>query len=134
MSKLIGLLIILIVAAIGYALFNYFQKVKEEGEGSRQEEVVVEVVPTSLPGLPYQLEESLTKAQAQGYKAFRDWMKAYGAHVQDPRKAWIELDFVIAMSSEDPGNARKLFQQVKDRTPVTSPVYPRIKKLEKTFE
>jgi hypothetical protein len=54
--------------------------------------------------------------------------------VQDPRKAWIELDYCIAVAREDPAEAKRAFASVKNRTPQSSPVWPRIKQLEKTYE
>jgi hypothetical protein len=63
----------------------------------------------------------------------RNWLKAYGAQVQDPRKAWIEMDYALALMREDPNEAKKVFLAVKERTPTNSPVYPRVLQLEKTF-
>ncbi len=46
---------------------------------------------------------------------------------QDPRKAWIELDSCVAIAREDPSEARRVFAEVKKRT-------PRVKALEKTYK
>jgi hypothetical protein len=54
--------------------------------------------------------------------------------IQDPRKAWIELDYVVQLSSKDPKEAKEIFSQVKARTPPQSPVYPRIQKLAQTYQ
>ncbi len=50
------------------------------------------------------------------------------------RKAWIELDFCVAITREDPSEARRLFKAIKDRTPPTSPIQPRLRQLEKSYE
>ena len=92
------------------------------------------VMGDQLPGMPFQLDPSLHAAQSQGATGLRNWLKAYGDKIQDPRKAWIELDYCVAISREDPSEARRLFADVKKRTVSTSPVWPRIKRLEKTYE
>jgi hypothetical protein len=61
-------------------------------------------------------------------------MKNYGRLVQDPRKAWIELDYCVLVSHEDLPEARRVFAEVKARTPESSPVWPRIKDLQKVYE
>jgi hypothetical protein len=86
-----------------------------------------------LPGLPSTFEASLQKAQSQGAAAMKEWLRLYRAYASDPRLAWIELDYVILLSREDPGEARRVFQSVKSRVSHTSPVYERVKKLEKTY-
>jgi hypothetical protein len=60
---------------------------------------------------------------------------AYVALAQrNPSKAWIELDYCTLIAREDPAEARRLFAAVKERTPASSPVWDRVKKLEKTYE
>ena len=132
MTKLIVLLIALVVGFIGYHLFEYWQTM-EKTEDVRQAPVQV-VTGDSLPGLPYQLQQSLQAAQGRGADGLRDWLKAYGSAVQDPRKAWIQLDYCLLVTREDIGEAKRVFAEVKARTPKDSPVYPRIQQLEKTYE
>ena len=84
--------------------------------------------------MPQQLQASLQAAQKQGASALRGWLKSYAKIVQDPRKAWIELDYCVLIAREDPAEAKRIFAGVKERTPATSPVFPRIKQLEKTYE
>jgi hypothetical protein len=87
-----------------------------------------------LPGVPYQLEASLQNARKQGTTGLRNWLKAHSQSVEDPRKAWIELDFCVAVAREDPAEARRVFAKVKERIGPASPVWPRMKELEKTYE
>jgi hypothetical protein len=54
--------------------------------------------------------------------------------VKDPRLAWIELDYVLMITKDDPVQAKRVFQDVKQRTPPESKIYPRIKSLEKNYE
>lgn len=132
MTKLIVLLIALVVGFIGYHLFEYWQSVDREDDLKKTAAHVVTA--DELPGLPYPLQQSLQKAQERGADGLRDWLKAYGDKVQDPRKAWIQLDYVLLVSREDIGEAKRVFADVKARTPKTSPVWPRIQQLEKTYE
>ena len=64
----------------------------------------------------------------------RAWLKANAQSVEDPRRAWLELDFCVAVAREDPAEARRVFAQVKERIGPASPVWPRMKELEKTYE
>jgi hypothetical protein len=87
-----------------------------------------------LSGMPGELEQSYTAAEKNGATGIRNWLKAYGPKIQDPRKAWIELDYVVAVSSEDPLEAKKVFAEVQSRIPTNSPIFPRIKDLSKTYQ
>ena len=69
-----------------------------------------------------------------GYYITSSWLKAYGSKVQDPRKAWIQLDYVLLITRDNIGEAKRIFAEVKARTPKNSPVWPRIQQLEKTYE
>jgi hypothetical protein len=138
MTKVIAAAIILLVLWGGWELFFYWERVKNEEETKKKEAVAALVLGENLQGMPpqnsQQLENSLKAAQAQGAAAMRAWLKTYGASVQDPRKAWIQLDFCMLVSGEDPSEARRIFAEVKARTTTNSQVYPRIKQLEKTYE
>ena len=134
MTKLIAALIIVAVLYGGWQLFFYWERVKNEEETEKKKAVAEAVMGDQLPGMPYQLDASLRTAQSQGATGLRHWLKAYGDKIQDPRKAWIELDYCVAISREDPSEARRVFAEVKNRTQPTSPVWPRIKRLEKTYE
>src|SRR5512142_1525665 len=97
MTKVIAALIILLVLWGGWELFFYWERVKNEQETQKKQEAAALVVGENLPGMPYlntqALEQSLRKAQSEGAGAMRTWLKNYGNLVQDPRKAWIELDY-----------------------------------------
>lgn len=131
MTKAIAALIIVIVLFAGWKLFEFWEKTKNEEDAARQQTVVTE---DQLPGLPYQLAMSLAKARSAGATGLKSWLAAYGQQVKDPRKAWIELDYCLLISRDDLPEARRVFAGVKARTPQSSPVWPRIKSLEKTYE
>jgi hypothetical protein len=134
MTKLISILIIIVVLFIGYHLFEYWTTVKND-ENSNKSMPSQVVIGDQLPGLPWQLQNSLSAAQnLKTAAALRDWLKAYGDKVQDPRKAWIQLDYCLLVQREDVSEAKRVFAEVKQRTPESSPVWPRIKELEKTYQ
>jgi hypothetical protein len=44
------------------------------------------------------------------------------------------LDYCVMIARKDPQEARRVFAAVKQRTPASSPVAPRIRDLSRTFE
>lgn len=133
-TKLIAALIIAAVLYGGWNLFLYWEKVKNEDETTKKQAASAVVTEQNLQGLPNGLEQSLQAARNQGAVGLRNWLKTYGPTVQDPRKAWIELDYCVLVAREDPAEARRVFASVKERTGPTSPVWPRIKQLAPTYE
>ena len=134
MTKLIAAVMIIAVLYGGWELFFYWEKVKNEEASQKKQAAAANVVGEDLSGVPQQLEPTLKAAEAQGAAGLRNWLKTYGRSIQDPRKAWIELDYCLLLSREDPSEAKRLFAEIKSRTPESSPVWPRIKKLEKAYE
>ena len=133
MTKVIAAFVIIVVLFGGYHLFLYWERVKNQQETEKKQAAALAVQGESLPGMPYQLETSLRAAQ-QNPATFRKWLKIYDKSLQDPRKAWIELDYCVSIAREDPPEARRVFAEVKKRTPPSSPVWPRVKALEKTYK
>ncbi len=138
MRQVIGIL--LIIGAIWGCreLYHYWEKVKArkdaEDRAGAPAPVALAAAPTVLAGLPANLEASLQAAQKQGAASLKNWLKLYRRYVSDPRLAAIELDYVVLISSTNPQEARQVFAAVRQRTPAASPVYPRIKQLEKTYQ
>jgi hypothetical protein len=116
-------------------LFLYWDKVKTEDEVAAKKKAQTEITSgEQLGGMPQGLEVSYQAAKNQGATAMKNWLKNNGRMVQDPRKAWIELDYCVAISREDPAEAKRIYSEVRNRTPQTSPVWLRIKQLEKTYQ
>jgi hypothetical protein len=137
MTKTIWAFIIIVVLYLGWLLFQNWSKVRDEHEAQvsgQASAAPVAVNGDQLPGLPQGLETSYRTARDKGTRAVREWLKTYGAQLQDPRKAWIELEQCIALARENPSEAKTLFATVKQRVPPSSPVWPKVKELEKTFE
>ena|SRR5213593_2661238 len=135
MKALIAILIIVAAIFGGWKLLDYWDKVSTERE-AKQQAANTPMDPTRLPGLPYQLEAPLQEATKKGAAGLKEWLEKvkHSPQVKDPRLAWIELDYVVLISRDNPAEAKRVFAEVKQRTPPESPVYPRIKLLEKTME
>ena len=132
MTKLITAGIILIVVFISWRVFEYWEQVRDERE-AQAAAAKVEINEQALSGLPYQLENSLQAAKRSGVNTLRQWLETYGTMVQDPRKAWSELDYCVMLSRDNPKEARRIFAEVQARTKPDSKVYPRIKQLAPTY-
>ena len=134
MTKVIATLIVVAALVGGWELLKYWERVKDEDEFKQKQNAAAMVIGDQLPGLPWQLETSLQNARKQGATGLRNWLKAHSQSVEDPRKAWIELDYCIAVARQDTAEAKRVFAKVKERTPPSSPVWPRMKQLEKAYE
>ena len=133
-KTLIIVAIVVAVALGGWQLFEYWEKMQDEKDTKQKEAAAAVVNPDTLPGLPQGYDISLRAAQQQGATALGNWLKVYGPGVQDPRKAWIQLDYVLLIARDNPQEAKRIFTDVKDRTPPSSPVWPRVHDLEKSFQ
>ena len=136
MKLLISILIVLAVGIGGYKLWEHWNQVKERRLLEQRAAKGAEINPETLSGLPYQLAPRLVEAQKAGPTALKNFIDACKRYpdVKDPRLAWIELDYVVMISGTDPVEAKKIFFEVKKRTPTDSPIYPRIRAMEKTYE
>jgi hypothetical protein len=135
MKALITILIVVGVAFGGYKIWEYWDNVQQERE-QKQNAPMTQISPTSLPGLPQKMEQGLTEAEKGGPKALKAWLdkvKPSGV-VKDPRLAWIELDYVLMITKDDPVEAKRIFRDVQQRIPADSPVAKRAKSLEKNYQ
>ena len=133
MTKLITLLVCIVALYGGYRFFVYWEKVRDE-EQVKRKEAATAFRPENLPGLPSELETGLRTVQQKGPAAVQSWLKTYGSKVQDPRKAWIELEYAKTIARDNPAEARRVFNAVKNRTPAASPLWPQLKAMEKSFQ
>lgn len=133
-TKLIAAAIIVAVLFGAYELVNYYEEVKDEKAAKEQEAAEKMVAGNRLPGMPYELQESLAAAQEAGPRQFGAWLAQYGHLIQDPRLAWIELDYVSAIYRDNPAEAKRVFAAVKNRTSSSSPVYQRVQEMAKSYE
>ena len=134
MTKLITVFLIVLAVFVGYRIWVYYEKVADEQDLREAEEAKRRIVdPNGLTGLSWELTESYNQSKSDP-AALRKWLKATKGQVHDPRLAWIQLDFVEMIGRDSPNEAREVFNSVKPRIATNSPIYPRVQKLEKTFQ
>ena len=131
MTKLISIFIVVVVLFCAWQGFKYWQQVEKDEDLKAASS---EVRPDSLAGMPSELQQTYFNVKDKGPTVLGKWLKTYGHLIKDPRKAWIELDYCIAVARDNPAEARAIFADVKARTPESSPVWPRIKQLEGSFD
>jgi|SRR5688572_22477184 hypothetical protein len=133
MKIAIGILILALVGFGGFKLWEYWSQTEQNKTIA---DPTAAVQPQSLQGLPPGLEQPLEEAKKKGPDAFRDFIENIKKSplVKDPRLAWIELDYVVMVASQDPAEAKRVFRKVKERVPPDSPVYQRVQFLAPTFE
>jgi|SRR5665213_2415131 len=133
MKFVIGLIIVVGLSLGAYQFYQYYGQFQSKPPITAAP-ARVEVSGEQLPGLPPNLEGPFQTAEEHGAAALREFLKAHGREIQDPRRAWIELDYVVLAGATDLAEARLIFAKVKKRLAPGSPVYDRMKQLEKTYE
>ncbi len=132
---LLGVVVIIGLGMGVYQLWEYWGKFAQpDSNSSRASATAPEVADTSLPGMSPKLEPMLAASRNRGAGGLHDFLLTYGKTISDPRLASIELDYVVLVAKDDPTEARRVFAKVKTRTGPTSPVYPRVQMLQKTYE
>lgn len=134
MKALTTILILFLVGFVVYKVWDYWDRVNKEKELAVEREKRP-FDPRSLAGLDYKFESSLQEAMNKNDPdALKAWLTQYQPVLKDPRLAWIELDYVQLLTPRNPLEAKKVFATVKARIDEYSPVYKRVKALEKTYE
>jgi hypothetical protein len=135
MKVLISILVAVAVIFTGWRLWTYWEEVSQQKDLNGPS-ADANAAPPSIPRLPYELERSLEAAKRKGSTAFKEWLDAAQAsqRVHDPRLAWIQLDYVVMISRENPVEAKRLFAEIKKRVEPDSPVYPRIQALQHSLD
>ena len=132
--KVLISIVVVIGAFVGvWQLWEYWDKVNREK--LRTSEEANQFPPSrSYSGLPAQFEQPLQAAMSQGPEAFKQWLELNRRHIEDPRLAAIELDYVITITRSAPVEAKRVFADLKGRIPGGSPLYKKIKAMEKTYQ
>ncbi len=136
MKAAISILVIIIVAVGGYKLWEYWDRVSQEKEQTEKTADGSDIKEYQLGGMTYELDQRYAAAKQKGAPAIKDFLDAYrnAPKFEDPRKAWIELDYVLLITRSDPLEAKRIFLDVKQRIPTNSVIYPRIRAMSKTYE
>jgi hypothetical protein len=133
MKFVIGLIIVVGLSLGAWQIYQYWGTVKDK-PAQTAAPATVEISGGQLTGLPRPLEGPLQTAEEHGAAAMKEFLAAHAKEIQDPRLAWIQLDYVVLAGGSDPGEARRVFRKVQGRLTSGSPVYNRMKQLEKTYE
>jgi hypothetical protein len=133
MKFLIGLVIVVGLGLGAWQLNSYWGTYKPK-EHSSASQPPPETPDDQLSGMPPSLQPALDAARQRGAAGLRDFLTTYGNTINDPRRASIELDYVVLLAPSNPTEARRIFAKVKGRVQEGSPVYDRMKQLEKTYE
>ena len=136
MKILISILIVIGVIFTLYKVYDYWERVNDEkamNEKARQGE---NVNGGELPGMPWQIEPKFREATQKGAPGLKAFLEAYGKSpsFKDPRKGWIELDYLVMISGNDPVEAKRIYAEVKARISTNSIIYPRIRSLGTTYD
>lgn len=136
MKIAISIIVIILVCVGGFKLWEYWDKVSQEKEQTEKAADGSDIKEYQLPGMPYELEQRYTAAKQKGTASVKDFLDAYrkAPKFEDPRKAWVELDYALLITGSDPLEAKRIFLDVKERTPTNSIIYPRIRAMSKTYE
>jgi len=135
MKLVIALVVVIAVLAGAYKIWEYWDKVSHDQDIKEQEAAqALNINPDQLQGMPEDLRKSYDYVKGNGPVALGQWLKRVGSQLDDPRRAWIELDYVVGIAQQDPQEAKRVFADVKGRIKENSPVYRRVKALEKTYE
>jgi hypothetical protein len=135
MKIVIALVVLIAVLGGAYKIWEYWDNVSHDKDIAEQEaKAKLDINPEQLPGMPENLRKGYDVVKGNNAQALGKWLKAVGSQIDDPRRAWIELDYVVGIAHDDPQEARRVFADVKGRIPQTSQVYPRVKALEKTYQ
>jgi hypothetical protein len=134
MKYLIGLIIVVGLSLGVWQLHQYWRTFKDTEPAPVTAPAPVEISGDQLPGMSPKLQPVLEVAQKRGAPGLHDFLAMYGSTIGDPRRAWIELDYVVLLAQSSPGEARREFAKIKSRVPPDSPVYDRVRQLEKTYE
>lgn len=136
MKAVISIIVVILVAVGVYKLWEYWDRVSQEKEQTERASDGSDIKEYQLQGMTYELDQRYAAAKQKGAAGIKDFLEAYrnAPKFEDPRKAWIELDYALLITGSDPLEAKKIFLDVKQRTPTNSIIYPRIRAMSKTYE
>ncbi len=132
--KFVISVVIIVGLGLGAWQLNNYWKTFKPKETSSARQAPPEIPDDQLPGMPPSLQPALDAARARGAVGLKEFLTAYGNAISDPRRASIELDYTVLVALSDTSEARRAFAKVKGRLQPDSPVYNRMKQLEKTYQ
>lgn len=134
MKIVITLVVIVGLFLAGRMGYQYYESFQPKEAAPAAAAGPVDMPDEQLPGMPPSLQAQLDEARQRGADGLRGFLAAHAKAISDPRLASIELDYVVLITPSNPAEACRIFARVKERLEPDSPVYGRMKKLEKTYE
>jgi hypothetical protein len=137
MKVFVNLIIVVGLSLLGWHAYKYWEdfNAKQAAANAVAPAPAPEEIPgDQLPGMLPRLQPALNEARQRGAAGLHDFLQMYGNTIADPRRASIELDYVVLLAQSNPEAARKAFAKVKSRITSGSPLYTRVKDLEKTYD
>jgi hypothetical protein len=131
--KFLIALVIIVGLGLGVWQLNNYWKTFQPKDSSSAGQAAPEIPEDQLPGMPASLQPALDAARQRGAVGIKDFLITYGNSISDPRRASIELDYVVLEALNNPADSRRMFAKVKGRVQANSPVYNRMEQLEKTY-
>src|SRR5882724_7355638 len=114
MKIVIGLLVVIALLGGAYKIWEYWDKVSHDQDIAEKEAAAkLQISPESLPGMPEDLKKGFEIAKGNGPTVMGKWLKVNGTRLEDPRKAWVQLDYMVMIAPENPKEAKEIFTEVK---------------------
>lgn len=130
------LTILLVAGAVWFGLrfYNFARTSVNEADNKPDEvDVASQPAPGELPGMPASLEASLAQAKSGGAESLAAWLAANRLTVRDPRRAEIELDYVVLVGTTDRAEAQRVLKALAPRIGPDSPLRDKYERLLKTY-
>ncbi|MDB6032493.1 MAG: hypothetical protein JWM16_2831, partial [Verrucomicrobiales bacterium] len=116
MKALIAILVVVGVIFGGWKLWDYWDTVDQQKDAAQK---VPDVTEDQMGRMTPELENTLQEARKKGASGVKDWLNKYqkSPKIPEARLVWIKLDYVLMASQSDPLEAKKVFADVKEKTP-----------------
>ena len=136
MKVLMSILLVLGLIMGVYKGYEYWERVNNEKALNDKARLGENIAGKNLPGVTWQAEQRYQEAMQRGPAAVKAFLTAFAKSpgFKDPRRAWIELDYVVSITASEPVEAKQLFYEVKKRISTNSVIYPRVRTLAPTYE
>ncbi|MEI7730331.1 MAG: hypothetical protein WCO56_12210 [Verrucomicrobiota bacterium] len=135
-NRILTVFLVVVLIWGAYALFEYWETYRTNTRPHEPTNQVANPVPPGMDSFPPMMENDYANAEHQGAVGLKRFLTKYAdaPALKDPRKAWIQLDYVTLAALTDTAEAKRVYREVRGRIGPDSPVYPRVKKLQPNFE
>ena len=131
LKQILTVIFIAIAVYVGIKFSAYFQKRLQEAEQKTEGPPLY--APGKLPGLPAELEPAYEEAKAHGLDGLREFLRQHRPEIEDPRLADIQMDYVVLVGRDNPAEARRVLDDIRQRLGPTSSAYKRFQQLQQVY-